>query len=86
MGKRKVTVYLEEDDREWLWRMRELTGDPLPALFKEMIEDFRGKKIAEEIGCRDPDTGRVFIKVAGQDFPQRERSVVLDGGRPPNPT
>lgn len=63
--------------------MRELTGIPLPDLFNEALADFRKKKIAEEIGCRDPKTGRVFVKVKGEDFPDRG-DVVLSGGRPPD--
>lgn len=83
MGTRKVSIYIDEDLRDWIWTMRVLTGRSLKELFDEGMGDFRKKIIAEEVGCLDPETGRVFIKVAGQDFPKREDPVVLKGGRPP---
>lgn len=85
MSTRKVSIYLDEELRDWLWRMRVLTNRPLGGLFKEALTDFREKTIAQEVGCLDPETGRVFVKVAGQDFPEREGPIVLKGGRPPEP-
>lgn len=83
MPKSKVTVYIDQELRDWMWSMRKLTGRTLPDLFNEAIGDFRAKVIAEEVGCLNPDTGRAFVKIKGEDFPDMG-SVTLVGGRPPS--
>ena len=80
---KKVTIHIDEEKQQWLWGVSLLTGRKLRALFEEMIDDYRDKLIGEAVGCLDPDTGRAFVKVAGEDFPPRSKPVSLPAGRPP---
>lgn len=83
MANYKITTYVDEDLLEWVKTVRLLTGTPMPDLWNRAIQLLRDEMRGEEIGCRDPDSGRMFVKVAGEDFPMRDQTIELKGGRPP---
>lgn len=78
----KYTTYLDENLLHWLKNNARLTKRKMPDLLNEAVELLRQKEKAEEIGCM-ADDGSVFVKVAGQDYPDHLPSgATLEAGRP----
>lgn len=78
----KYTTYLDEHLLHWLKNNARLTKRKMPDLLNDAVELLREKEKSEEVGCMALD-GSVFVKQAGEDYPDYlPNGGNLDAGRP----